>query len=115
MPTLTNLPPWSSSYSYTVEPGIQRTPSLNSFTRQSDINKRRVVIADVTRELQGAELPYFESFIRTLCNDGASKFVDTIADQLGLRQATIRIVDGSYSVETDLRMHTINCQIEIFG
>lgn len=115
MPTLSYLPPWQASYSFESNPGIVRTDSFRSFTRQSNINGRRVRIADVTRVLCGAELPYFEHFIRTECRDGSLKFTDYYVDHTGLQTGLIRIVDGSYTVQTDLRNHTISCQIEIFG
>ena len=40
--------------------------------------------------------------------------VDAYQDQNGLQSGPVRIVDGRYTVETDLRFHTVSCELEIF-
>ena len=115
MLTLEHLPAWQATYSYENNCGIIRTNNFRSATKQSNINGRRVRIADVTRVLRGAELPYFESFVRTHNKDGALKYIDTYVDHTGLQVGTVRIVEGTYNVQTDLRNHTITCSLEMFG
>lgn len=115
MPTLSYLPPWQATYSFESNAGIVRTDNFRSFTRQSNINGRRVRIAEATRVLRGIELSYFEYFVRNECKDGALKFTDYYVDHTGLQTGLIRIVEGSYTVQTDLRNHTVTCQIEVFG
>ena len=105
--------PWSIEYKYDVTPNNIRT-SARGFRRQSSGGNRHVMIASATRQLQLIELPYFEYFVREVCKDGSLKFTDVYADYNGLTTGTIRIVDGSYSVQTDTRRHLVTCEIEVF-
>lgn len=114
MPSLLYLPPWDVAYDYSTTPAVERTPDLGGFTRQSRVSLKRVVIANARRVLRGAELPYFEAFVREILNDGSLKFTDTYADHTGLATGIVRIVDGVYSVSTDKITHVVSCQIEIF-
>ena len=114
LPVLTNLPAWTVSYRYAVNPSQSRTSNSVGAKIQAKRSNRKSTIASVTRSLRGAELSYFEWFVRSICNDGASKFTDSYQDQNGLSSGLVRIVDGSYSVETDTRNHTISCELEIF-
>lgn len=114
MATLEHLPPWTVEYSYSTDPAVLRTPSLGGSRRQSKVTGRRVVTASAERVLQGAELPYFEWFVIGVSQSGSLKFEDTYADHNGLQVGTVRIVDGTYTVVTDKRQHTISCELEIF-
>lgn len=113
MPTMnSSMPPWLMDYSFSVNPSVERSEERPSVQRRS--SHRSIVVADVKRMLQGAELPYFEYFVREICNEGTSKFTDVYADGNGLVTGTIRIVGGRYNVSTDTRKHVVTCQIEIF-
>lgn len=114
MPTLEHLPPWTVSYDYNVSPAVVRMQGTDGRRANRKVSHRRTVIANATRQLKWAELPYFEWFIRGICNEGANKFTDVYADHNGLQTGTIRLLDGAYSVSTDLRRHTVTCQLEIF-
>ena len=105
--------PWSIEYQYDVTPNNTRT-SQRGFRRQASGGNRHIMLANATRQLQLIELPYFEYFVREVCKEGSLKFTDAYADYNGLTTGTIRIVDGSYSVQTDTRRHTVTCQIEVF-
>lgn len=107
------LRPWTQSYSYKVSPSIVSTQGEGKRV-QAKRTHRKVVRVSVERRLYGAELPYFESFIKSQANSGAGKFTDTIADHSGTRSATIRIVNGTYTVNTDGINHTVSCEIEVF-
>lgn len=112
MPTLNYLPPWQMDYSYEVVPDVLR--GSRGAPSQRAVSNRRIVIADVSRRLLGSELPYFEWFIREICKEGTLAFTDYYADGNDLTTGLIRIVDGAYSVSTNLRRHIVQCQIEIF-
>ena len=114
MPTLEHLPNWTIDYSYDTEPAVLRATNLGGAMTQSKITGRRVVVASAERVLHGAELPYFEWFVIGVCQSGSLKFTDTYADHNGLQVGTVRIVDGTYTVVTDKRQHTISCELEIF-
>lgn len=113
MPTMnSSMPPWSVEYDYSIDPGVVRTDGRASTQRKA--SHRRVMLGNATRVLQFSQLPYFEYFIRELCNDGADKFTDVYADYNGLVTGSIRLYNGSYSVQTNTRRHIVTCQIEIF-
>jgi hypothetical protein len=112
MPTLNYLPPWSIDYAFEVVPDVIRGGM--AYPSQRAGSNKRIVMADVTRRLVGAELPYFEWFIREICSEGSLAFTDYYADGDGVASGTIRIVDGAYSVSTNLRRHIVQCRIEIF-
>lgn len=113
MPTLQHLPPWTISYKYSVSPSQTRTREMG-FKSQSRLSHRHLFTASASRRLLLSQLPYWEWFIRGLCNNGASKFTDYYADGNNLQTATIRLVDGAYSVKTDTRTHIVTCEIEVF-
>lgn len=113
MPTMNaSMPAWSVDYSYGFNPAVVRTEA--GISSQRRVSHRSSVVASATRRLLGAELPYFEYFIREICEDGRLKFTDKYADYNGLQTGTIRILNGAYSVSTDTRTHIVTCQIEIF-
>ena len=112
METLLYLNPWDASYSYVVSPSQGRTQGGIGYTRQASRGHRQSNIATVTRRLMLTELSYFEYFIREVVNAG--KYIDAYQDQNGLQSGPVRIVDGRYTVETDLRFHTVSCELEIF-
>lgn len=114
LPALANLPPWSSRYGYKVRPSVVRTANRGGATTQRKRSHRKIMIGDVELRLKGAELPYFEWFVRGICNNGQSKFYGQYVDGDGVKTGIIRIVGGKYSVSTDLVKHTVKCQIEIF-
>lgn len=114
LPTMQYLPAWTNAYSYSVEPATVRTQVAGCAKSQRQRSHRRVVIADVNLRLLGAQLPYFEWFVRGICNDGAGKFNGQYIDGGGLQNVVMRIVGGKYDVATNLRVHTVSCQIEIF-
>lgn len=113
MPTMQYLPPWTVNYKYSVDPSQIRT-GQRGFKSQSKLSHRNIFRATVSRRLLLSQLPYFEWFVRGLCNNGESKFTDSYADQGGLQTAEMRIVDGKYSVKTDTRTHIVTCEIEVF-
>jgi len=112
IPSLQYLPPWSIQYPYDINPSQTRT-AQRGFKRQASRGHRRTMIAQATRVLRLAELPYFEYFIREVCNDGALKFNDVYADGNGLNTGNIRLT-GGYSVSSDTRRHVVTCEIEVF-
>lgn len=113
MQTMQYLPPWTVSYKYGVEPSQERAKA-RGFKTQTRRSHRQIMTATATRRLVLSELPYFEWFIRGLCNNGQAKFIDSYADYNGLQAGVIRIVEGSYKVDTDLREHIVTCEIEVF-
>ena len=113
MPTMNaSMPPWLMEYAYSVNPSVERSGLLPSAQRKT--SHRSIIVADVSRMLQGAQLPYFEYFVREVCNEGSDKFTDVYADSSGIVTGTIRIIGGRYNVTTDTRKHLVTCQIEIF-
>lgn len=113
MPTLNYLPAWGVGYSYDVQGAVMRSDRGPS--RQRRTSQKIVTIASVTRNLRYAELPYFEWFVRGICNDGQLAFTDSYADGAGLSTGLVRILNGAYNVSTDTRNHIITCELEIFG
>lgn len=113
--TVTDMPPWTINYSNRRNNAVVRT-EYRGYRQQADYSHRKVDIASVTRRLFGAELPYFESFIRNQCNDGQLAFTDKYKDGNGVQSGTIRIVDGSYTVSTNGKNSNwiVSCEIEIF-
>lgn len=112
MPTLQYLPAWSVEYQYGVRPNTIRTRSGKAVQRR--MSHKNIVRASASLRLLGAQLPYFEYFVREVCNDGQLAFTGYYADQNGLNSGKIRILDGAYSVQTDYRRHIISCELEIF-
>ena len=115
MPTLQYIPPWTVSYSYSVEPSVIRSPSLGGRRGQVKVRDNKIVVASASRVLIGAELPYFEYFIREILKDGSLKYTDVYADHNGLNTGTVRILGGVYNVSTDKRNSTLTCDLEIFS
>lgn len=113
MATLLYLPPWSIDYSMTQENAVTRTQH-KGFKRQSSFSHKKVSIVSVTRRLYGAQLPYFEHFIRTLEEDGSLPFTDSYKDGAGVQSGLMRIVNGAYKVDTNGLNHVVSCNIEVF-
>lgn len=112
MPTLNYMPAWGVDYSYDVQPAVIRTET--GYSRQRRISQKRIIVASARRVLRGAELPYFEWFVRNICNDGQLAFADYYADGTGLVAGLVRIMNGAYNVSSDTRNHIITCELEIF-
>lgn len=111
--TLSKLDPWVQSYSFDESYALSRT-SLDGKTNQSKISQRGKTIAQVSRRLYGAEFPYFEYFLRVLNRDGKDWFFDDYLDgSEGKIKTKIRILNGSYTVNSDGFNHIVTCTIEI--
>jgi hypothetical protein len=113
MATLLHLPPWAIDYSMTQENAVTRT-KRKGFKRQSSYSHRKVSVVSVTRRLYGAQLPYFEHFVRTILVDGSLSFTDLYKDGSGVQSGTMRIIDGAYKVTTNGLNHVVSCTIEVF-
>lgn len=114
MPTLSYLPEWTVNYSYNVSLPIVRTVGPGK-KNQAKKSHRHIYTAPAERILQGAQLPYFEHFVRNVCNEGASKFTDYYRDGNGSQQGDIRIVNGEYTVTfLSSKVYRISCEIEVF-
>lgn len=118
MPNLTSVsdfPPWSIDYNFSENNAVVRS-SERGFKRQADYSHRKVTIASAVRHLYGAQLPYFESFIRTQCNDGQLAFTDKYKDGGGVTTGTVRLVDGAYVVTPNgsNKNYQVSCSVEIF-
>jgi hypothetical protein len=111
--TVTDFPPWAIDYASAIQNPVTRTQQ-RGFSRQSSFSQRRVTTVSASRRLAGIELPFFESFVRTQCNDGQLSFTDRYKDGDGVQTGIIRIVDGYYSVSTNGRNHVVTCVIEVF-
>lgn len=113
MATLSNLPAWTVNYRYNIAPNTVRT-DVKGPRVQGQKGHRLVFMADVTRRLRRAELPYFEYFVREVLNDGADKYTDSYQDQSGLQTGTVRIVNGAYKVAGDRLNWVVTARIEVF-
>lgn len=111
--TVSDFPPWSIDYVFNQKNPVVRTEH-RGYKRQSSHNHKQITTARVTRKLYGVMLPYFESFVRTECDDGSLAFTDKYKDGGGVQSGLVRIIGGSYRVETDGVRHTVTCNIEIF-
>jgi len=115
MPTMQYLSPWEQTYSFQVEKDFVGTDT-GYHVQRSDFQENEIVVAELTRRLWRFELGYWEYFIRVLCKEGSLKFTDYFADGQGLRQIEIRLIDGSYDVQSDdSRKFTINCSAEVIN
>lgn len=113
MVSLLYLPPWSVDYSYEIKPNNVRSGGTGR-VRQRGLSHRRIMMAQVTRQLIGMQLPYFEGFISSIINNGAGKFIDSFADQNGLNTGEVRIYQGKYDVIFNGRDAVISCELEVF-
>lgn len=113
MPTLNYINPWLIDYSYNIAPSQTRT-TTPGFTRQAKKSHRHIYRGPASLLLRGAELPYFEYFVKETLKEGSLKFTGYYADQSGTQTGTIRIVNGAYSVAFDGRNGRVSCEIEVF-
>lgn len=111
--TISDFPPWSIDYQFNQLQPVVRSQH-RGYKRQSSHNHAQSTRAAVSRRIYGAMLPYFEYFIRSECDDGNLAFTDKYKDGGGVQTALVRIINGSYSVQTDGVRHLVRCEIEIF-
>ena len=111
---LMHLRPWNVEYSYSVAANNITSTGAGKIQRRG-LSHRRIMRAQVSRALFGMEVPYFESFIKTHLNDCSNKFIDKYADGDGLVQSGVmRIIDGAYSCEKNVKGAVFSCEVEIF-
>lgn len=113
MSTLQYLDPWLIDYSSTTRYNIVRSQAFGK-TNQSRKSHRKIDVARAQRILVGAQVPYFEWFIRGINNDGQSKFTDYYTDGSGVQQGEVRIRDGSYTLTPIGGSFRVECIIEVF-
>lgn len=113
--TVTDFQPWSLDYTIRHGNAVTRT-KMRGYKKQQSYSHREVMIVDATRRLVGVELPYFESFVRTELDEGSLAFTDKYKDGGGVQSGTVRIVGGSYRVDSGGAnfVWDVSCQLEVF-
>jgi len=111
MSTLSYFDPWLISYNQSVRNPVRRTENIGKKT-QGKNSHREIVTASASRVLIGAQVPYFEYFIREVADGG--KFTDYYADGSGVQQGEIRII-GGYRISPSNGHFVIDCDIEVFA
>lgn len=113
-PTLLYLPAWVQPTNLNVLSPVIQTVEGGKFASRKLSSSYMHRQMSVERFLFRAELPYFEHFIRSVCDEGHKPFNDKFIDENGVLQtAKIKLINGAYSVVTDSRNHRLTCRIEI--
>lgn len=112
MPELLHLPPWDIDYTFEHESPVNRS-QLPGRVEQKRRSQKYLRTATAKRTLYRMQLPYFVYFIAEICFDGSIAFDDYVNDELGVRKAKVRIVNGAYSVTSNGFNHTITCTLEV--
>ena len=113
--TVTDFQPWAIDYNISHGNAVTRTQQ-RGYKKQASYSHREVMLVDATRRLQGAELPFFESFVRTECDEGTLAFTDKYKDGGGVQSGSMRIVNGAYTVAPagSNFVWDVSCQLEVF-
>lgn len=114
METLNYLPAWTQSFNYNKLGTVNRE-SYNGKVNQSKRSHRIIKTVSVTRLLIGAQLAYFEGFVKETLNQGRDKYIDSFTDGNAQTTAVVRIQNGSYTVNSDTRNHFVSCTLEVFS
>lgn len=113
MATLLYLDPWLINYDQATNYNVVRSQAFGKINQKRN-SHRKIDVARASRILVGAQVPYFEWFVRGINNDGQSKFTDYYADSSGVQQGTVRILNGSYTLTPIGGSWRVECELEVF-
>lgn len=112
------LDPWSVDYSPSLSFNTVSTAQMFGLRDKRTLSNRSRYVFTASRVFSGNnaddKLAFFEYYVRVILNHGTNKFLDKYYDSSGIVEASMMILGGNYSVQSDGVAHTVSCEIEVF-